>query len=602
MPIGLADAIIPFRSPYRPIWVGLGAVAFDMLLAVAITSALRRRIGSAAWRGVHWLAYACWPIAVVHGLGSGSDARLPGAMLVFVVCIAAVAAAVAWRLAAGWARSVTWRLGGGVAGAAVLVVITAFAAAVRSGPAGPTGPAPRRPSWPSCRGRASASYSSAPTPTAPPPPLPRRPRGSRPPPSRQPSRERSPRLRPTRTVTPRSRSPCSLADTTVPLQVRIIGPAVNGGVAMRRSDGDLRSLSGQVTALDGSTIGAFVTGPTGSLNLAMNLSLDPVHGTLDGPALGERRAMSVTAPPRRRDRTADGDPPAARAVGGAPRTRGSGPISTRWGDLPSPAAPADRRARGKRPRRPRRGVVPRGDQVAGGGRGLAPPPGRGGQRRRGRAGQPQGRVAALTSAAPGARRPRTRRRPRCRPSRPSCTSPRSSIATVVESAVAERRAHGLDPIAIEIVESPDTFIAGQESAVVSALGRRRAAVPSFVGLATIRERGVGGRPTLVQNVETLAHVALVARFGADWFRGVGTPENPGTMLLTVNATRPAPWSSRRRWAPLSRPRVCAGSDIAHSRGVLLGGYGGAWVSPQVFGELPVSERPPGRRERRWAPA
>ena len=84
VPIGLADAVIPFRSPYRPIWVGLGALAFDMLLAVAMTSALRRRIGVAAWRGVHWLAYACWPIAVVHGLGSGSDARLPGALLVFV--------------------------------------------------------------------------------------------------------------------------------------------------------------------------------------------------------------------------------------------------------------------------------------------------------------------------------------------------------------------------------------------------------------------------------------------------------------------------------------------------------------------------------------
>ena len=162
VPIGLADAVIPFRSPYRPIWVGLGAVAFDMLLAVAITSALRRRIGVAAWRGVHWLAYACWPIAVVHGLGSGSDPRLPGAMLVFVLCIAAVAAALAWRLAAGRARSVTWRLGGAVAGAAALMVITAFAAA-----------GPLRPGWShragtssallaQLSGSTSASYSSAP--------------------------------------------------------------------------------------------------------------------------------------------------------------------------------------------------------------------------------------------------------------------------------------------------------------------------------------------------------------------------------------------------------------------------------------------------------
>ena len=99
--------------------------------------------------------------------------------------------------------------------------------------------------------------------------------------------------------------------------------------------------------------------------------------------------------------------------------------------------------------------------------------------------------------------------------------PASSIPTV-EVALAERRASRLDPIAIELAESPDTFISGQESAVVNALAGRRGAVPSFVGLTTIRERGVGGRPTLVQNVETLAHVALLARFGADWFRGVGT--------------------------------------------------------------------------------
>ena len=167
--------------------------------------------------------------------------------------------------------------------------------------------------------------------------------------------------------------------------------------------------------------------------------------------------------------------------------------------------------------------------------------------------------------------------------------PSSSIQTV-EAALAERRAHRLDPIAIDLVESPDTFIAGQESAVVNALNGRRDAVPSFVGLTTVRERGVGGRPTLVQNVETLAHVALVARFGADWFRGIGTPQNPGTMLLTVS----------RRGRPLvveaalgSSLRTASGigeDELARTRGVLLGGYGGAWVSPQAFAVLPVAER------------
>jgi hypothetical protein len=77
-----------------------------------------------------------------------------------------------------------------------------------------------------------------------------------------------------------------LADTTVPLQIRIIGPAVNGGVALRRSDVTFGSLNGQVTALDGSTIGALLTGPTGSLNLTMNLSLNPGNGTLTGQLSG----------------------------------------------------------------------------------------------------------------------------------------------------------------------------------------------------------------------------------------------------------------------------------------------------------------------------
>ena len=77
VPIGFADAFLPFLSPYRPIWIGLGALAFDLLLIVLLSSALRRRIGYASWRFVHWLAYLCWPIALFHALGSGSDSPLP---------------------------------------------------------------------------------------------------------------------------------------------------------------------------------------------------------------------------------------------------------------------------------------------------------------------------------------------------------------------------------------------------------------------------------------------------------------------------------------------------------------------------------------------
>src|SRR5689334_2259923 len=97
-PIGLKDAVIPFLSHYRPVWLGLGALAFDLLVALVVTSLLRARIGYRAWRLFHWAAYAAWPIALVHGLGSGSDARFAWFRVVTLACAAAVAAAVVYRL------------------------------------------------------------------------------------------------------------------------------------------------------------------------------------------------------------------------------------------------------------------------------------------------------------------------------------------------------------------------------------------------------------------------------------------------------------------------------------------------------------------------
>ena len=75
-PIGLKDGIVPFLSPYRPIWLGLGTVAFDLILALVVTSLLRARLGFRVWRVIHWIAYASWPVALVHALGTGSDARV----------------------------------------------------------------------------------------------------------------------------------------------------------------------------------------------------------------------------------------------------------------------------------------------------------------------------------------------------------------------------------------------------------------------------------------------------------------------------------------------------------------------------------------------
>lgn len=72
--LGWLIAVVPFTSYYRTFWLGLGTLAFDLLLAVAITSWVRNFIGHKLWRGVHWLTYAAWPVALLHGLGTGTDA------------------------------------------------------------------------------------------------------------------------------------------------------------------------------------------------------------------------------------------------------------------------------------------------------------------------------------------------------------------------------------------------------------------------------------------------------------------------------------------------------------------------------------------------
>jgi predicted ferric reductase len=97
-PIGWLDAVIPLHSAYRPLWLGLGAVSFDLLLAVIVTSLLRGAFGYNAWRAVHWLAYLCWPVAVVHGLGTGSDTKSSWLLIINAVCVAAVGGAVIARV------------------------------------------------------------------------------------------------------------------------------------------------------------------------------------------------------------------------------------------------------------------------------------------------------------------------------------------------------------------------------------------------------------------------------------------------------------------------------------------------------------------------
>ena len=108
-PIGLVDAIVPFVSAYRPFWLGLGAVAFDLIVEVIITSLLRARMGYASWRAIHWLTYASWPIALLHGFGTGSDANTAWLQILSAICLVMVLAAVLARLASGWPENIRIR-------------------------------------------------------------------------------------------------------------------------------------------------------------------------------------------------------------------------------------------------------------------------------------------------------------------------------------------------------------------------------------------------------------------------------------------------------------------------------------------------------------
>lgn len=127
-PIGLRDAVVPFASRYRPVWLGLGAVAFDLLLALIVTSLLRARIGLRTWKLVHWLAYASWPVALMHSFGTGSDAKAGWFDLLAIGSAAAVVLAVLWRVVEAREGPAAVRVAGGVVALALPVAIAVWAA------------------------------------------------------------------------------------------------------------------------------------------------------------------------------------------------------------------------------------------------------------------------------------------------------------------------------------------------------------------------------------------------------------------------------------------------------------------------------------------
>jgi sulfoxide reductase heme-binding subunit YedZ len=117
-PISLIDSVIPFAGSYRPLWLGLGAISFDMLLAVTITSLLRQRMGYSSWRAIHWLTYASWPIALLHVFGTGSDVKATWMLVLSIGCLLIVLAAVLARVISGWPQNLRTR-GAAIGGAGV---------------------------------------------------------------------------------------------------------------------------------------------------------------------------------------------------------------------------------------------------------------------------------------------------------------------------------------------------------------------------------------------------------------------------------------------------------------------------------------------------
>ncbi len=153
---------------------------------------------------------------------------------------------------------------------------------------------------------------------------------------------------------------------------------------------------------------------------------------------------------------------------------------------------------------------------------------------------------------------------------------------VVSAAVRERRERGHDRLGVEVLRAPDTFVAGEESAVVAAL-EGAPALPRFKARMVV-ESGVRGRPTLVQNVETLAHVALIARHGSAWFRGAGEADQPGTFLATLSGAVRRPGVVEAAYGTsLGQLLELAGGSDGPLSAVLVGGYHGAWLPmPQAF--------------------
>lgn len=284
-PVDLKDAIVPFVSRYRPIWVGFGALALDLLLALVVTSLLRQRLGHTAWRRVHWLAYASWPVALVHGLGTGTDATATWFLALSAACLVAVWVATWVRVRASSFVVEGWRTG-----ALSALTLGPLALAVWL-PNGPLGSAwARRAGTPAALLPGGARVLAS---------RPKRPALAAPFTGRLAGTVRQGEVAGGLTairlhMSIQGRSPGVL-------DVRIEGPPVEGGgVSMTQSDlmlgprANPTAYRGQVASLDGNHVVATASDATGrSLRLDLSLVIDSatqrVQGTISAQPAGVSR-------------------------------------------------------------------------------------------------------------------------------------------------------------------------------------------------------------------------------------------------------------------------------------------------------------------------
>jgi methionine sulfoxide reductase heme-binding subunit len=287
-PIGFLDAVIPFRSPYRPLWLGFGALAFDLFVVLAITSALRRRIGYRLWKVIHWLAYACWPVAVFHGLGTGTDSRLGLVLFIDALCVASVVGALGYRLAAGWPVYAGRRVLSGSAASAFCLALALFVVF-----------GPLRPNWSKRAGTPTGLLAGASAASA----APSASQGGQPP-SQPTSGNGGSASLPTTpfqanfagsfTTSPPDASGLVTVDirgqlnggANLPFEIVLRGTQEGDGVRLTSSQVTVGPGTGQIVALDGDRVVSVVHSGGSSLTLTMQLGLDQSTGRVQGMAQG----------------------------------------------------------------------------------------------------------------------------------------------------------------------------------------------------------------------------------------------------------------------------------------------------------------------------